>query len=259
MITRFQAAGASAGTAKCSNELSIPTTSPESASSTTIGNIRRARFTVRSASRARTRFGTWKAIVKADIAPVTPKYLAATTSRASPRRRDRPVAKLKKTVLRATRRALPRRSGASVATARRPLHSRRFHGQHPLTRKADTSGGARAPREPAPHFPGEDLVPPARVRGRGGRLGARGRGVPRARVPHRQGRQVGRPPPQQRGPQEGARRERAQPPLLAGSRTATSSPPPVGRCRLGWRRRGGSSSSGRRMRRGRAGGGPAGP
>ena len=50
MITRFQATGASAGTAKCSNELSIPTTRPERASSTTIGNISRARLTVRSLS-----------------------------------------------------------------------------------------------------------------------------------------------------------------------------------------------------------------
>ena len=50
MITRFHATGASAGTAKCSNELSIPTTRPDSASSTTIGNISRARFTVSSAS-----------------------------------------------------------------------------------------------------------------------------------------------------------------------------------------------------------------
>ena len=43
------------------------------------------------------------------------------------------------------------------------------YGQHRLTRKADSSGGARAPREPAPHFPGEDLVPPPRGRGRRGR------------------------------------------------------------------------------------------
>ncbi len=141
MITRFQATGASAGTAKCSNEFSIPTTSPDRASSTTMGNISRLRLTVRSfnagwsskpganndmsgsakitnravtapstrqmrkkrleatrnasfrspfssssvntgtnapwsaasANSARTRFGTWKAIVKADIGPVTPK------------------------------------------------------------------------------------------------------------------------------------------------------------------------------------------
>ena len=141
MITRFHATGASAGTLKCSNELSIPTTTPERASSITIGNISWARLTVRSASAgssskpgaktdmigsarntkatvtspstrkirqkrldatrkasrrspfssssvktgtkapwraesansARTRFGTWKAIVNADIAPVTPK------------------------------------------------------------------------------------------------------------------------------------------------------------------------------------------
>ena len=141
MITRFHATGASAGTLKCSNELSIPTTSPERASSTTIGNISCDSATVRSrsagssskpgansnisgparttnsavtapstsvirknrleatrnaslrspfssssvktgtnapwsaesANSARTRFGTWKAIVKADIAPETPK------------------------------------------------------------------------------------------------------------------------------------------------------------------------------------------
>ncbi len=141
MITAFQATGASAGTLKWSNELSMPTTRPERASSTTIGAIRRARFTVRSrsagssskpganraisgpakitnsaviaprtsrirkksvdatrnaslrspfssssvktgtnapcraesATRARIRLGTWKAIVNADIAPLTPK------------------------------------------------------------------------------------------------------------------------------------------------------------------------------------------
>jgi hypothetical protein len=60
--------------------------------------------------------GTWKAIVKADIAPVTPKRLAATTSRASPRRRDSPVANEKNAVLRASRPAWPGRSGGSVVT-----------------------------------------------------------------------------------------------------------------------------------------------
>ena len=50
MITRFQATGASAGTLKCSKELSIPTTSPDRASSRTIGNISCARLTVRSLS-----------------------------------------------------------------------------------------------------------------------------------------------------------------------------------------------------------------
>ena len=43
----FQATGASAGTAKCSNELSIPTIRPDSASRTTIGNMICARLTVR--------------------------------------------------------------------------------------------------------------------------------------------------------------------------------------------------------------------
>ncbi len=139
MMKRFQASGASAGTLKCSNEFSMPTTNPERPSSRTIGNSRRASEIVSSvswgpkpgatsgmirgassvnsavtppstrqirkkkleatrkaslrspfssssvktgtnapcsamsANRARTRFGTWKAIVKADIAPLTPK------------------------------------------------------------------------------------------------------------------------------------------------------------------------------------------
>ena len=141
MITAFHATGANAGTLKCSNELSIPTTTPVRASRRTIGNRRRERLTVRSrsaglsskpganrdmigsaktmkstvrmprtvvirrnrldatrnasrrwpfssssvktgtkapwsaesATSARTRFGTWKAIVNADIAPLTPK------------------------------------------------------------------------------------------------------------------------------------------------------------------------------------------
>src|SRR5215208_3853686 len=305
MITRFHAAGASAGTAKCSNELSIPTTSPDSASSTTIGNIRRARFTVRSASAgssskpgaitlisgsasrmnsavtaprirrirkkrleatrnaslrspfsssslntgtnapwsaesansARTRFGTWKAIVNADIAPVTPKYLAATTSRASPSRRERPVATEKNAVLRAMRRACPDRPGAcsgrpgaSVATGRRPLHFRLaapqfevrrqcVYGQHRLTRKADSSGGARAPRESAPYIPGEDLVPPPGIGGQRGRRHEGRRGVSPPRLADRQGCEVGRAAPQQRRPQEVARGAHPQPPHLDGLET----------------------------------------
>jgi hypothetical protein len=53
--------------------------------------------------------------VNADIAAVTPKYLAATTSRTSPSTRESPVANEKNAVLRARRRACPRRSGASVS------------------------------------------------------------------------------------------------------------------------------------------------
>ena len=50
MITRFQNSGAIAGTAKCSKLFSTPTTSPESPSISTIGNISCARLTVRSVS-----------------------------------------------------------------------------------------------------------------------------------------------------------------------------------------------------------------
>jgi hypothetical protein len=88
--------------------------SPFSSSSVKTGT--NAPWSAESATSARTRFGTWKAIVKADMAPVTPNRLAATTSRASPSTRDRPVANEKKTVLRASRRAWPGRPGVSVVT-----------------------------------------------------------------------------------------------------------------------------------------------
>ena len=195
MITRFHATGASAGTLKCSNELSIPTTSPESASSITIGNISRARSTVsswsagssskpgantlmigsanrmnsavsaprtrqirknrldatwnaslrspfssssvktgtnapwraESANRARIRFGTWKAIVNADIAPLTPKYLAATTSRTSPSTRERPVASEKNAVLRASAARRVRAGGRGASASRYIGRRARLH------------------------------------------------------------------------------------------------------------------------------------
>src|SRR5215218_8862095 len=195
---------------------------------------RKAAWSAESANSARTRFGTWKAIVNADMAAVTPKYFAATTSRASPSRRERPVAKLKNAVLRARRRAWPGRPGASVATGLRPLHFssaapkfqvrlRCVYGQHRLTRKADPSGGARATREPPPHFPGEDLVPAARERSRLRRLGARRRGVPRARLAHRQGREVGLPAPQQRRAEEVARGARSPPAVLGAQAAARAS------------------------------------
>ena len=56
-----------------------------------------------SANRLRTRFGTWKAIVNADIAPLTPKYEAAKISRTSPAMRESPVAREKNAVERARR------------------------------------------------------------------------------------------------------------------------------------------------------------
>ena len=112
--------------------------SPFSSSSLNTGT--NAPWRAESANSARTRFGTWNAIVNADMAAVTPKYLAATTSRARPSRRDSPVAKLKKAVLRATRRAWPGRSGASVAIGWRPLHSRRSHGRTSLHKKSGFIG-----------------------------------------------------------------------------------------------------------------------
>ena len=90
--------------------------SPRSSSSVNTGT--KAPCSAESATRARTRFGTWKAIVNADIAALTPNTLAATTSRTRPRTRERPVANAKKAVLRARRRASPRRSGASLSMGR---------------------------------------------------------------------------------------------------------------------------------------------
>ena len=53
----------------------------------------------------------------------------------------------------------------------------------------------------------------------------RGRRVPRTRIAHRQGREVGRSAPQQRRPQEGPRGPRAQPPLLAAQRNCDMAAP----------------------------------
>ena len=112
--------------------------SPFSSSSVKTGT--KAPWSAESANRARTRFGTWKAIVKADITPVTPKYLAATTSRAKPSTRESPVANEKKAVLRARRRACPERSGEPSA-AREESVATRYTGPPPrrMTRRG---GGA---------------------------------------------------------------------------------------------------------------------
>ena len=58
----------------------------------------KAAWIAASANRLRTRFGTWKAIVNADIAPLTPKYEAAKISRTRPAIRESAVAKEKNAV-----------------------------------------------------------------------------------------------------------------------------------------------------------------
>ena len=62
------------------------------------------------------RFGTWNATVKAEAAPVVPKYPRATTSRMRPAMRLRPVAAEKIAVFRAS----PVRARARVAARWRP-------------------------------------------------------------------------------------------------------------------------------------------
>ena len=210
MITPFHARGASAGTAKCSKAFSIPTTSPDRASRSTIGKSRRESPTVsawssgsnpgtkrgtsagatamkrrvsvpstrqirkkrleatrkacrrsprssssvntgtkapcsaESANSARTRLGIANAMVNADMGPLTPKRLAATTSRRRPARRESPVAKEKKAVLRASRCS---RRGAPVPWP--GLGSRGTPAPWP----APAAGGAPAPEAfpwPAP-------------------------------------------------------------------------------------------------------------
>src|SRR5215211_1083083 len=66
-----------------------------------------------SATRARRRFGTWKATVNALISPWTPKYRRTTISRTSPISRDPAVAREKSAVERASR----RRRAAGIASA----------------------------------------------------------------------------------------------------------------------------------------------
>ena len=74
--------------------------SPFSSSSLNTGT--NAELSARSATSARTRFGTWNATVKALIPPSTPKYRAATISRRRPTMREMPVRTEKMAVDRAS-------------------------------------------------------------------------------------------------------------------------------------------------------------
>ena len=99
------------------------------------------------ANRLLTRFGTWKAIVKAEYCLKVEKKLAAMISRTSPAMREKPVAIEKIAVLRATcpcarpesrpapevgplKAAIVRRSAAPTAVPER-------HGQHRISEEAD--------------------------------------------------------------------------------------------------------------------------
>src|SRR6185437_5701016 len=171
------------------------------------------------ANRLLTRFGTWKASVKADAAPVVPKKLAATTSRARPTTREMPVAIEKIAVLRAT---LPERGGSggsscspaltdtgrySTALRGAPRQAARVasvlsHGQHRIPKEAHPPLRARASGEPRIHLGDQDLLPsPGSARQGKRRRGHRGR-APSPRTHDRQGRQARRPAPQHRRAQE---------------------------------------------------------
>ena len=90
--------------------------SPRSSSSVNTGT--KAPCSAESATSARTRFGTWKAIVNADIAPRDAEEARRHDLANQSETRERPVANEKKAVLRARWRACPRRSGASVSMGR---------------------------------------------------------------------------------------------------------------------------------------------
>ena len=143
-------------------------------------------------NRLENRFGICEAIVNAEIAPLVPKKLACTTSRAEPgdarqRRRQRedggvePADDVRRLA------AAGRRPGGGWADPTRSVccrsdHERAIvravaavdaaafsrHGQHPLTEEADPARGARAAREPPLHVHDQDLLPPARGRRRRG-------------------------------------------------------------------------------------------
>jgi hypothetical protein len=71
-----------------------------------------------SAASARTRFGIWKATVKALIGPSTPKARRTTISRKSPRMRERPVAPAKIAVDQASRLGAARSPRAALSASR---------------------------------------------------------------------------------------------------------------------------------------------
>ncbi len=148
--------------------------SPFSSSSLNTGT--NAELSARSATRARTRFGTWNATVKALIPPSAPNVRAAMTSRRRPAMREMPVRTEKMAVDRASRRPWPDRPSGSSTTgasatfgeyrpvvghgllvgARRvlaSLHPGRCrgllrHAQHQATGTARHYGGTAAAREP---------------------------------------------------------------------------------------------------------------
>src|SRR5262245_23735538 len=196
---------------------------PCSSSSVKIGM--KAADRAESATRLRSRFGTWNAITKALIEPRVPKRAAARISRARPAMRLTPVQTAKIAVERpspragdARRRAAPW-TGAGRLTAGpgpgrslpyaadRPTEDRP-RGEHQAAEEAEPPSPGAARAEPSLPLDDQDPLPQARRRGRGRRRGRdRGAGA-RARAPDRPRRRRGRDSPQQRGPQEAQGRAR---------------------------------------------------
>ena len=184
--------------------------------------------------------------MKADIGPVTPKWLAATISRTSPAIRDSPVAAEKKSVLTAKRRR--RAAGALAAPAGRTggvtslsrcraeaaIVGRRRDEKSSLlslmanvaSQESASTGRSGSGIESPLHVCDQDLLPPSRGRGRGRRRRPGRDRTPRAGLACGPRREAPRAASQQRGAQEGARRAAALPaelskePLAARGRVA---------------------------------------
>src|SRR3954452_6889545 len=195
-------------------------------SSSSVNTGTKAALRAASANSERTRLGTWKAIVNAEKAPDVPKYDDATISRTSPAMRESPVAAEKIAVLRAMPRpgrtgggevgggcsgSSPEGPGAVGSTLTGALsygpprptpEAFARHGQHRLPEEAHPPRPARAAREPPLHVDDQDVLPPLGGRRRRRRRHEGRHRSPRADLADRQGRQDGRPAPQQRRAQE---------------------------------------------------------
>ena len=229
-----------------------------------------AAWSAASANRLRTRFGTWKAIVNADIAAADAEVAGgddlahqpgdARGGRSRSRRRRssgrgaRPgssvavavsssPAVLGPTAIVGRRRAvralrpvwlsvIATRSAIAVAAAE--------HGQHRLTEEADRSAPSASATRTGAYERGQDPLPAARGGGRRPATPTRSTTEHRARLADRQGRPEGRAALEHRRPQEVPRRPHRAP---ARSRLATAA---------ALRRRGARRASAPRSRRSRS-------
>ena len=215
--------------------------SPFSSNSVKTGT--NAAWMAASANRLRTRFGTWNAIVNADIGPSVPKYEAATISRTRPATREAAVASENSAVERARR---PERGRAGSTSSLgvglggrngvgldfpggfRPfVHSLQVRAAIIRAREmaniaSQRKRNARSLREQRRESPlqerRQDALQAPRSRGRRRRRERGRQRAPRVDLEDRQGRSEGRSAPPKRRPQEGSRGTNSRWRFLLGSR-----------------------------------------